>query len=300
MIVVMGATGNAGSEVVRALTARGGRVDGRVGALVRAFVRDPGKARRRLGEDVDLVTGDFADQRSVRTAFEGADALLLSCADDPRRVGWETAAIDAAMAAGVRRIVKLSAATAEPGSPVAFWDWHGQVEQHLRASGAGWVILRASWYMSNLLAAAPRVAAEGRLYAPAGQARIAMIDSRDVGAAAAAVLSSAGHEGQTYLLTGPRAITYAEVAAGLSAATASRVEFIDVPDEAAHQAMIHDGMPGFVAEQIVAMFGRLRQGVAAQVSPAVEALTGSAPRDFGSFALDHARQFAPIAATARR
>src|SRR5215470_8889848 len=280
MIVVTGASGNAGSEVVRGLISRGERV--------RAFVRDPGRARQVLGEGAELAVGDFADPASVRAALEGADALLLSCADDPRRVGWETAAIDAAVAAGVRRIVKLSAATAEPGSPVAFWDWHGRVEQHLRASGADWVILRAGWYMSNLLAAAPRVAAEGRLYAPAGEARIAMIDPRDVGAAAAAVLSSPGHEGQTYLLTGPRAITYTEVAAALSAATGSRVEFVDVPDDAAYQGMIHDGMPGFVAEQIVAMFGRLREGVAAQVSPAVEGLTGRAPRDFGSFARDHA------------
>ena len=146
MIVVTGATGNAGSEVVRALTARGERV--------RAFVRDPGRARHVLGEDVELAVGDFADPASVRAALEGADALLLSCADDPRRVGWETAAIDAAAAAGVRRIVKLSAAAAEPGSPVAFWDWHGQVEQYLRSCGTDWVILRANWYMSNVLAAA--------------------------------------------------------------------------------------------------------------------------------------------------
>jgi uncharacterized protein YbjT (DUF2867 family) len=298
MIVVTGATGNAGSEVVRALAARGERV--------RAFVRDPGRARQVLGEDAELAVGDFADAASVRAALEGADALLLSCADDPRRVGWETAAIDAAVAAGVRRIVKLSAAAAEPGSPVAFWDWHGQVDQYLRSCGTGWVILRANWYMSNLLAAASAVAAEGRLYAPAGQARIAMIDPRDVGAAAAAVLcspghgASAGHEGKTYLLTGPRAITYDEVAAGLSAATRSRVEFVDVPGDAAYQAMIGDGMPGFVADQIVRMFGMLRQGVAAQVSPDVETLTGSAPRDFATFARDHARLFAPTPATARQ
>ena len=298
MIVVTGASGNAGSRVVRALGARGERV--------RAFVHDPGRARDVLGGDVELAVGDFADPASVRAALEGADALLLSCADDPRRVGWETAAIDAAVAAGVRRIVKLSAAAAEPGSPVAFWDWHGQVEQYLRSCGTGWVILRANWYMSNLLAAASAVAAEGRLYAPAGQARIAMIDPRDVGAAAAAVLcspghgASAGHEGQTYLLTGPRAITYDEVAAGLSVATGSRVEFVDIPGDAAYQAMIGDGMPGFVAEQIVAMFTRLRQGAAAQVSPDVETLTGSAPRDFACFATDHARLFALAAAAARR
>ena len=290
MIVVTGATGQAGSEVARALAGRGARV--------RAFVRDPGKARHKLSENVELAIGDLADPRSVRAALDGADALFLSCSDDPRRVGWETSAIDAAVAAGVRRVVKLSAVGAEPGSPIAFWDWHGQVEQHLRASGTGWVILRSSWYMSNLVPAAAQVAGEGRLYAPAGQARIAMIDPRDVGAAAAAVLSSPGHEGQTYLLTGPEAITFTQVAARLSAATASRIEFIDVPGDNAQQAMIHDGMPAFAAEQIIKMFGRLRQGVAQQVTATVQALTGSAPRDFASFAGDHARLFAPAATAA--
>ena len=293
MIVVTGATGQAGSEVARALAARGGRV--------RAFVRDPGTARRKLGEGVELVAGDLADPRSVRAALDGADALFLSCADDPRRVGWETSAIDAAAAAGVRRVVKLSAVGAGTGSPVAFWDWHGQVEQHLRASGTGWVILRSSWYMSNLLAAAAQVAAEGRLYAPAGQARVAMIDPRDVGAAAAAVLtspglSSPGHEGQTYLVTGPEAITFAQVSAGLSAATGSRVEFTDIPGEAAEQAMIGGGVPEFAAGQVVKIFAQLRQGADRQVTATVQALTGSAPRDFACFARDHAHLFAPAAA----
>jgi len=290
MILVTGATGTTGSEVVRALTARAGRV--------RAFVRDAEKAGRKLGLSAELAIGDFADPRSLRAALEGTDALFLSCADDPRRVGWETSAIDAAVAAGVRRVVKLSAVGAEQGSPVAFWDWHGQVEQHLRASRTGWVIVRSSWYMSNLLASAPQVAGEGRLYAPAGQARIAMIDPRDVGAAAAAVLAGPGHEGQTCLLTGPDAITFTQVAAGLSAATASRIEFVDVPGDDALQAMIHGGMPAFAAEQVITMFGRLRQGAAQQVTTTVQALTGRAPRDFASFARDHARLFAPAAVAA--
>jgi uncharacterized protein YbjT (DUF2867 family) len=288
MIVVTGATGQAGSEVVRALAARGERV--------RAFVRDPGLARPRLGADVELAVGDLADPRSVRAALDGAGTLFLSCADDPRRVGWETSAIDAAVAAGVRRVVKLSAVGAAPGSPVAFWDWHGRVEEHLRASRTGWVILRSSWYMSNLLAAAAQVAAEGRLYAPAGQARVAMIDPRDVGAAAAEVSSSPGHEGRTYLVTGPAAITFTEVAGGLSAAVGRGIEFTDIPGEAAEQAMIAGGMPAFVAGQIVRIFAQLRQGADQRVTATVQALTGSAPRDVAAFARDHARLFAPAAA----
>jgi uncharacterized protein YbjT (DUF2867 family) len=170
------------------------------------------------------------------------------------------------------------------------------VERHLRASGTGWVILRSSWYMSNLLAAAAQVAAESRLYAPAGQARVAMIDPRDVGAAAAALLSSPGHEGRTYLVTGPEAITFTEAAAGLSAATGRGIEFTDIPGEAAEQAMIAGGVPAFAAGQIIRIFAQLRQGADRRVTATVQALTGSAPRDFAAFARDHARLFAPAAA----
>lgn len=285
MILVTGATGNAGSQVVRELRERG--------ESVRAFVRDPEKARHLFGDGVELAIGDFADPHSVRAALAGVENVLLSCADDPRRVEWETRAIDAAAGAGVRRIVKLSTVAAEPGASVAFWDWHGRVEQHLRASGVGAVILQSSFYMSNLFAAAEQVSRDGRLYAPAGDARIAMIDPRDVGAAAAAVLTGAGEDGQTHLLTGPQAITYGHVAAELAAASGREVEFVDVPDEGARRGMIEAGVPEFVADQLVAIFAMLRQGVAEQVTDTVETLTGTPPRRFAEFARDHSRLFEP-------
>jgi uncharacterized protein YbjT (DUF2867 family) len=292
MILVTGATGNTGSQVVGALVESGHEV--------RAFVRDADRAYALFGDAVELAPGDFADSRSVRAALEGVEAVFLSGADDPRRVEWETAAIDAAAAAGVHRIVKLSSIAAEPGASVAFWDWHGRVERHLRQSGMGAVVLRSGVYMSNLLAGAEQVAGAGRLYAPAGDARIAMIDPRDVGAAAAAVLTTAGHDGCTYLLTGPEAITYDRVAAELSAATARHVEYIHVPDEDAKQGMVHAGMPEIVAEQVVKVFVMLREGVAEQVTTTVQSLTGRAPRDFASFAQDHAHLFAPDAVGAAR
>ncbi len=292
MILVTGANGNAGSQVVRALMARG--------RDVRAFVRDPDEAYTRFGDAVALAVGDFADPASFRTALEGVDELVLSCADDPRRVAWETAAIDAAAAAGVRRIVKLSSVGAVPDAPVAFWDWHGQVEEHLRRSGVESVILRSSPYMTNVLEAAEQVARDGRLYAPAGQARIAMIDPVDVGAAAASVVTGAGHDGHTYVLTGPAAITYADVAAALSAATGCEVAFVDVPGEAAQQGMIQSGLPEAVAAEIVGIYAQLRQGAAEQVTATVEALTGRPPRGIAAFAREHASRFAPAAVGAGR
>jgi uncharacterized protein YbjT (DUF2867 family) len=291
MILVTGATGTAGSQVVRALRARGARV--------RAFVRDAEKARQLLGDEVELAVGDFADPSSARAALDGVDAMLLSCADDPRRVEWETNATDAAAVAAVGRIVKLSTIGAAPGAPVAFWDWHGRVEEHLKASGVPAVILQSSFYMSNLLAAAEPVASERRLYAPAGEARVAMIDPRDVGAAAAAALTGAAEDGQTYVITGPEAITWGQIAAALSSATGREVEFVDVPDEGARQGLIAAGLPEFVAEQLIMIFGQLRQGVAEQVTEGVHALTGSRPRSFAEFARDHAHMFQPVVAGRR-
>ncbi len=185
--LITGATGVTGAEVVRALLERG--------RPVRVLARDPGKARRLFGDAVEVAVGDLADTASLATALTGAGALLLSCADDPRRVAWESATIDAAAAAGVRRIVRLSAIGAAPGSPVPFWDWHGLVDERLRASGVPAVILRSSLYMSTAA------------FAPPAGACVAVVDPADVGAAAAAVLDG-GHDGRTYTLTGPEAIEF--------------------------------------------------------------------------------------------
>ena len=138
------------------------------------------------------------------------------------------------------------------------------------------------------------------MYAPAGDAKIAMIDPRDIGVAAAAVLTTAGHDGETYVLTGPAAITYAQVADELSAVTGRQVEFIDIPDEGARQGMIEAGLPDLVAERVVEVFSMLRQFACEQVTATVESLTGSRPRDFASFAHDHASLFTPAAVGAGR
>lgn len=293
MNVVTGATGLAGSEIVRALLERG--------QPVRAFVRDADKARSLFGNAVELSVGDFGDPHAVRAALADAERIVLSGPDDPRRVAWESEAIDAAAAAGVRRVVKVSSLVAERGSPVAFWDWHARIEQHLRASGVPAVMLRCAPYMTNVLAAAESVARDGVLPAPAGTARIAMIDPRDVGAAAAAALLDSGHDGRTHVVTGPAAITYAELAADLAAATGRPVRYVAVSDADARQAMLRQGLPDAVAAQVVAVFAMLRRGMAKRVTSTVEALTGRPPYSFRAFAHDHAALFAapPVAAAAR-
>lgn len=122
-VLVTGATGNVGPHVVAALRKRG--------ASVRAFVRDPDKARTKLGEGVELTTGDFDDPASLRRALQGVETVFLTSADGPRKVAHETAVIDAAAAHWVHRVVKLSSPHVEIGSNLAFWDWHGRIEQYL-------------------------------------------------------------------------------------------------------------------------------------------------------------------------
>ena len=282
-ILVTGATGNVGSQVVAALRARG--------AQVRAFVRDPGRAAALLGDDVELAVGDFADRDSVRRALDGAERVFLACSNAPGQVDYEIGAIEAAEAAGVQRLVKLSTSVAAVDSPLLFPRWHGLIERHLVRSGLPAVRICPGFMMSSLLMSADAIRATGRIFAPAGRARIAMVHPRDVAAAAAVTLTEDGHEGARYVLNGPRAITYEEVAAHLSEATGHRIEFVDVPDEAAQQAMLESGLPPAVAEFLVRLFRALRQGLDEKTSGTVRALTGAEPRTFAEFAREHAAEF---------
>ena len=286
-ILVTGATGNVGSRVVRELRERG--------VAVRAFVRDPARAAAMLGEGVELAVGDFGDSGSLRRALEGVEGVFLGCSNQPRQFEYETRAIDAAKQMGVRRIVKLSARGTEKGSPVAFWDWHAQIEDHLQGSDVPSIILRPSFSMANLLASAEAVQYTGKLFVPAGDARISMIHPQDVAAVASVALIEDGHEGETYTLTGPEEITFGEVAARLSEAAKREIGYLNVPDEAALQGMTEQGLPEFVAAQIVTVFTILRQGAQERTTDTVRSLTGREPRGFAEFAREHALLFGKVA-----
>jgi uncharacterized protein YbjT (DUF2867 family) len=282
-VLVTGATGRVGSHVVRELLQRG--------ASVRAFVRETVRAAELLGDGVELAPGDFADAASVRRAVAGVDGVFLACANDGRQVAYETGVVDAAAATGVRRIVKLSALGAEVGSPVAFWDWHGRIEAHLWASGVPAVVLRPTFNMTNLLGSAEQVRQAGSLFAPADGARVAMIDPRDVAATAAVALIQGGHDGKTYALTGPEAITFERVAEELSAVAGQPIRFVAVPDEAAQHALTGSGMPEFVAQEIVRVFGILRRGDQDWTTDTVRTLIGRQPHSFTRFASEYAALF---------
>jgi uncharacterized protein YbjT (DUF2867 family) len=283
-VLVTGATGNVGAHVVRELQARG--------VPVRAFVRNPAQAASRLG-GAEIAAGDFADPASIRRALDGVGRVFLTAADGPQKVAHETAVIDAAAAAGVEQIVKLSAMHARGGSPLPAFAWHGEIEAHLARSRVPAVVLRSSFFMTNLLMVAGGVAGAGKLGAPSGSASVSMIDPRDVAAAAAAVLSGGGHDGGAYELTGGEAITFADVARALGEAIGRPVEFVDVPVEAAPEAF-KGGGPDWLVTQLLGVFGLIREGAYVRTNESVRALTGRAPRTIADFARDYAEAFGAV------
>jgi uncharacterized protein YbjT (DUF2867 family) len=282
MIVVTGATGNVGSSVVRSLLERGEKV--------RAFVRDPEKARRMLGEDVELSIGDFDDARSVAEALDGAERVFLSSGEGPDKVRWERAVIDAAAVAAIGLVVRASTMGADAGS-FSSLAWHGELEDALKASGLPWTILRSNWYMTNLLPNAGQIAATGKIFMPSGDARIGMVDPADTGRVGAAVVASDGHEGNTYTVTGPERVGFAQVAEALSAATGHTVEYVDVPPEAAKEAMAAAGLPEWLPDFLDRLFARFRAGEFGDVADTVERLTGSPATPIEEFARKHAAAF---------
>jgi uncharacterized protein YbjT (DUF2867 family) len=282
--LVTGATGTVGTHLMRTLAGRGARP--------RGFVRDRAKGLATHGPDADLAVGDYGDRDSVRAALDGIEQVFLTCGNHPSQVDWETAVVDAAVAAGVRRVVKLSALGAEAGSPVAFFDAHARIEEHLRAAGVATVILRPGFKMSTLLAGAPGVQQAGAFFAPAAGAKVAMVDPRDVADVAARVLSAEGHDGRTYELTGPAAVTFDDVVAELSAVLGRQIPFVHVPDEDAVAQFVANGTPEWTATNVITQFGLLRQGSQAQVRDTSRELTGREPRTLAEFIRDHAAAFA--------
>lgn len=283
MILVTGATGTVGSLVVQELTDRG--VD------FRALVRDTATARAKLGTGVTLVEGDLGQVETVRTALRDVDTVFLACANGPRQVELETNVIRAAETTGVHRVVKLSAALAEVGSPLEIADWNGRIERELWASQCQALVLQPDFFMSNLLTSAGEILRTGKLYAPAGDARIAMIDPRDVAAVAAVTLIEPVYAGVAHVLTGPEALSYEQVAGHLSAATGRQIEFVNTSDEEARRNYRAAGMPPWLTEHLVTLFGMLRAGASSGTTDTVREVTGREPRTFAEFAHYHKAVF---------
>jgi uncharacterized protein YbjT (DUF2867 family) len=284
MILVTGGTGLNGQELLRVLSAKG--------VAVRALVRNPARAEAIAAlPNVEIVQGDMARPETLAAGLRGVDRAMLISSSDPMMLDVQTNFIDAARKAGVKHVVKLSGIMPELDSAFRFARMHGEIEKRLEASGMAFTHLRAGEFMPAYFRQVPNITAKGAMFLPMEEARIASIDVGDIAEIAAKVLTGSGHEGKTYPLTGPEALTMTEVAEKLSAAAGKTIRYVNVPPEAARQAQLAAGMPPYLADALFELFAERRNGKEAKVWPDAQALIGRRPTSFDEFARRNAAVF---------
>ena len=185
----------------------------------------------------------MAHPETLATALRGVTRAMLISSSDPGMLDVQSNFIDAARRAGVGHVIKLSGIMPELDSPFRFARMHGEIERRLEASGLAFTHLRAGEFMTSYFRQVPAIVGRGALFLPMADARIASIDIGDIAEVAAAGADRRRHEGKTYPLTGPEALTMAEVAERLSAATGKTIRYVDVPPEEAKRAQLAAGMP---------------------------------------------------------
>jgi uncharacterized protein YbjT (DUF2867 family) len=233
----------------------------------------------------------MARPETLAAALSDVDRAMLISSSDPMMLDVQTNFIDAAAKAGVRHVVKLSGIMPELDSAFRFARMHGEIEKRLEASGLAFTHLRAGEFMTAYFRQVPMIAAKGAIFLPMADARIASIDVDDIAEIAAKVLTGSGHEGKTYPLTGPQALTMTEVAEKLSAATGKTIRYVNVPPEDARQAQLANGMPPYLADALFELFAERRNGKEAKVWPDAGMLLGRTPTSFDEFARRNAAMF---------
>lgn len=278
MILVTGATGTIGADLVHVLLDRG--------AQVRVLARDPAKSRGLFGDRVEIAQGDFNDHVSVRKAVDGVDRVFLNSPSLEGFVGLQKPLIDAAANAGVKHLVRLSVMGADAHSPISYARGHFALDEHLKSTSLPWTILAPSGFLQNVLASAATIK-QGAIYGSAGDGAVGFIDARDIADVAVAVLTNEGHVARTYVLTGAQTITYADIAAAFAAELGHDVRYVDVPPEAFGENLLGLGLPAGQVQDILDLFTVYRAGYAATVTPNVANILGRAPRSLATFVHDY-------------
>ena len=283
MILVTGSTGQVGYHLMEALAD--------VGAEVAAMVRVPAKAVDLPGSPQHVVaTLDGPPSADVLQAFDRV--FLLSPAHEGQ-VELELIFIDALLAAGRRpHVVKIAAdGFQDPDCEVRFMRNHREIAAHLDAARLPVTYLASALHLENLLETAATIREQGTIFAPAGHGRVGFVATSDVAKVAAHVLTSKGHEGKTYVLTGPEALSYADVAARVSALFARQVDYEDIPEQMAREQLLASGLSPWQAAGTLELFEWIRNGGADSVTSQVRDLTGNDPRSIGDWLSDQRSAF---------
>ncbi|MEX2104435.1 MAG: SDR family oxidoreductase [Bacilli bacterium] len=282
-ILVIGATGNIGKELVKILANHG--------HATRATVRPTTRTNELKSLKVEMVEANINDPSSLRVAMNGVEKVFFVTQVVPNMIELSKNIVQAAKESGVKHLVKLSGADAELEA-VTLTKWHRAVEKEIEQSGIAYTFLRPNSFMQNIVNFNSHTIKEhGAFYAPMGNGKVALIDARDIAKVAYHVLTEEGHENKAYYLSGPSAISYSDIADILSSVTGKSVKYVDVPADVAQQSMLEAGMPAIIVDAVMELNQLNKFGKAAEVSDAVEEITGQKAISFETFANDYKSAF---------
>ncbi len=280
--LVVGANGTVGRALVPLLHALGHRVR---------------KATSRPPAAADQVHLDLESGQGVNEALAGVNRLfLLSPPGHARQDALLNPIVDAARAAGVEKVVLMSAmgADADDNAPLR------QAERHLEASGLAYNIIRPNWFMQNFQSFwLPAILAESKILLPTGTAKASLIDARDIAAVAAALLNDREHDNQAFDLTGAESIDHDEIAAILTRESGRTITYVDIPPDAMRGPLLQAGLSPEYVEHLLLILNFYKLGYAERTTDAVERITGRAPRRFADYARDHRNVWAVSETVAR-
>lgn len=283
-ILITGATGNIGTELTKLLAAQK--------VPFRAMVRKPEDAKQLADlEGVEVVVGDFNDEETIAEALRGMEKAFLLTNSSEQAETQQTNFVETAKRAKMKHIVKQSQWAADKNSPVRFLRYHAAVEDKIKDSGIAYTFLRPNLFMQGLLGFKETIINQNKFFAAIGNAKISVVDVRDIAAVAAAALTEDGHENKIYNLTGAEALSHKEMAKKLSAALDRQIQFVDVSPEAMREALKSAGFPDWQAEGLIEDYAHYHRGEAAEIASGVQEATGKPPRVFDDFARDYAPAF---------
>ena len=282
MILITGATGNNGQELIRQLTAMGHRV--------RALVRKPAEAAK-LGGNIEVAPGDFDLPETLESALQGVEKAFLLTPVAEHFVQWQKDFIEAAQRAKIKHLVKFSGMGAHARSASELLKLHAEADEILRSSGVPFTILQPNSFHQNILSSANTIKAQGVFYWPLKNASQSTVDVRDISAVAAKVFTSSGHQGKTYVITGPEALTFQQAAEKLSSVLGRKIQYVDVPISAAADGMRNSGMPDWNVHAVSDLLAYFATGAAATVTDTVPRLLGRPATSFEQFVKDHRAAF---------
>ncbi|MCH7740725.1 MAG: SDR family oxidoreductase [Chloroflexi bacterium] len=284
IVFVTGATGNIGSLVVAGLLARD--------VKVRALVHSEEKAPALRDQGVEVFVGDFTDAAILDQAIAGADRVFSLTPPNPDQVAQANAITAAALRASNRpHIVRMSVIKSNTAAPTRISAQHGEIDKVLKESGLPVTFLKPHFFMQNTLMGAESVGDHGALYHSMGDGKIGIIDVRDIAAVAIEVLTTDGHEGKGYTLTGPESISFAQIGRQLAEALGKDVNVVAVPVDAARESMTGLGFPQWMADAFGEYFEAYSNNYGDFFTDDVQNITGTAARSYRDFASDFAGAF---------